>query len=96
MGKIEQIPPMYSAIRVDGKRLYEIARKDPETNAEEVEIPKREVEIYGLQVKSTLEKDVIISGVVDGPMYREKVQAIEEAEAAKKAEEKRIVWLQGS
>ena len=86
MGKIEQIPPMYSAIRVDGKRLYEIARKDPGTNAEEVEIPKREVEIYGLQVKSTLEKDVIISGVVDGPMYREKVQAIEEAEAAKAKE----------
>ena len=86
MGKIEQIPPMYSAIRVDGKRLYEIARQDPETNAEEVEIPKREVEIYGLQVGSTLEKDVIISGVVDGPMYREKVQAIEEAEAAKAKE----------
>jgi len=86
MGKIEQIPPMYSAIRVDGKRLYEIARTDPETNAEEVEIPKREVEIYGLQVKSNLEKDVIMSGVVDGPMYREKVQAIEEAEAAKAKE----------
>jgi len=86
MGKIEQIPPMFSAIRVDGKRLYEIARNDSETNnAEEVEIPKREVEIYGLQVKSTLEKDVIISGVVDGPVYREKVQAIEEAAKAKEA-----------
>ena len=86
MGKIEQIPPLYSAIRVDGKRLYEIARNDPQTNAEEVEIPKREVEIYGLQVGSTLEKDVICSGVVDGTMYREKVQLIEEAEAAKAKE----------
>ncbi|PLZ39939.1 tRNA pseudouridine(55) synthase TruB, partial [Fischerella thermalis WC542] len=26
-GKIEQIPPSYSAIQVDGKRLYELARK---------------------------------------------------------------------
>lgn len=29
-GLIEQIPPMYSAIKVDGKRLYELARKGKE------------------------------------------------------------------
>lgn len=29
-GKIEQIPPMYSAIKVDGQRLYELARKGKE------------------------------------------------------------------
>lgn len=27
VGEIEQVPPMYSAVRVDGKRLYELARE---------------------------------------------------------------------
>lgn len=40
-GEITQIPPMYSAVRVKGKRLYEYAR-----NNETVERPKRQVTIY--------------------------------------------------
>ncbi|SFJ23431.1 tRNA pseudouridine(55) synthase TruB [Thermoflavimicrobium dichotomicum] len=42
-GEIEQIPPMYSAVRVHGKRLYELARAGVE-----VERPKRKVMIYDL------------------------------------------------
>ena len=86
-GKIQQVPPLYSAIRVDGKRLYEIARstEDPDTKADDVEIPKREVEVYGLQVGSTLDDSVICSGLVDGPRYREEVQRLEKvAEASAK------------
>ncbi|MCU0534088.1 MAG: tRNA pseudouridine(55) synthase TruB [Hydrococcus sp. Prado102] len=45
IGKIEQIPPAFSAIRRDGKRLYELARK-----GEQVEAPVRTVEIYGIHV----------------------------------------------
>ncbi|MBE9251191.1 tRNA pseudouridine(55) synthase TruB [Dolichospermum sp. LEGE 00240] len=45
IGKIEQIPPSYSAIQVDGKRLYDLARK-----GEIVEVPVRTVEISLLQV----------------------------------------------
>lgn len=41
IGKIIQIPPMYSAVKVNGKRLYEYARA-----GEEVTRPKRDVEIY--------------------------------------------------
>lgn len=41
-GCIEQIPPMYSAVRVDGKRLYEYARKG---KGPEKEIPPRRVHI---------------------------------------------------
>lgn len=44
-GEITQIPPIYSAIKVSGKKLYEYARKN-----QEVEIPSRNVTIY----KSTL------------------------------------------
>ena len=46
-GRISQIPPLYSAIRVGGERLYAIARNsnaDPsKTSAADVEIPEREV-----------------------------------------------------
>lgn len=43
-GKITQIPPIYSAIKVNGKKLYEYAR-----NNQTVELPKREVEIFELE-----------------------------------------------
>lgn len=39
-GQIEQVPPMYSAIKQKGKKLYELARKGIE-----VEVPKRNVTI---------------------------------------------------
>ncbi|MEO1560055.1 MAG: tRNA pseudouridine(55) synthase TruB [Cyanobacteria bacterium J06632_19] len=44
-GKIEQIPPSYSAIQVDGKRLYDLARK-----GEKVEAPVRSVEIFNIDI----------------------------------------------
>lgn len=44
-GKQIQTPPIYSAIKVNGKKLYEYARK-----GENVEIPKREIEIYNIEL----------------------------------------------
>ena len=44
-GKIVQIPPKYSAIQVQGKRLYDLARA-----GEEVEVPARTVEIYKIEI----------------------------------------------
>ncbi len=44
-GDILQIPPMYSAIKVQGKKLYELARK-----GREVERPPRPVTIYELEL----------------------------------------------
>ena len=41
VGKQEQYPPMYSAIKVNGKKLYEYARK-----GQEVKIKPRIIEIY--------------------------------------------------
>ncbi|WP_404452664.1 tRNA pseudouridine(55) synthase TruB [Virgibacillus necropolis] len=43
-GQIIQTPPMYSAVKVNGKKLYEYARAN-----EAVERPKREVSIHQLQ-----------------------------------------------
>lgn len=42
-GEIEQTPPMYSAVKVNGKRLYEYARQGIE-----VERPTRKVNIYSI------------------------------------------------
>jgi tRNA pseudouridine55 synthase len=44
-GAIVQIPPMYSALKVDGKRLYALARE-----GKTVERPPREVTIYELEL----------------------------------------------
>lgn len=43
-GKIEQIPPMYSAVKIKGKKLYEYARE-----GKIIDRPKREVVIYKLE-----------------------------------------------
>ena len=43
--KIMQMPPMFSALKKDGKRLYELAR-----NGIEIEREKREVDIYSLLI----------------------------------------------
>lgn len=52
-GEITQIPPMYSAVRVKGKRLYEYARAN-----EYVERPSRQVTILSLtQLENDAEKD---------------------------------------
>lgn len=45
IGKISQLPPMYSAVRVNGRRLYDLARR-----GEEVERAPREIEIYSIKL----------------------------------------------
>ncbi|NEO01940.1 MAG: tRNA pseudouridine(55) synthase TruB [Moorea sp. SIO3I7] len=44
-GKIQQVPPMYSAIQIKGKRLYDLARA-----GEVVEVPERTVEVETIEV----------------------------------------------
>lgn len=53
-GEIEQTPPMYSAVKVKGKKLYEYARL-----GQVVQRPTRKVTIYTLQL---LDDDVIFEG----------------------------------
>ena len=44
-GEIEQRPPMYSAIKIDGQRAYKLAR-----NGEVVEIPTRMITVHSLEL----------------------------------------------
>ncbi len=46
IGEIEQIPPMYSAIKVGGKKLYELAR-----DGVEVERKARKITVYSIEVE---------------------------------------------
>ena len=55
-GEIRQIPPMYSAIKIQGKKLYELARK-----GQEVERKPRSVTIYELElVEQVSETDYVL------------------------------------
>ena len=47
VGEIEQVPPIYSAVRVNGKHLYEYARAGIE-----VERPRRQVQVYQYDIKN--------------------------------------------
>lgn len=47
IGEIQQVPPMYSAVRVAGRRLYELAREGVE-----VERPVRTVQIHRIQLEA--------------------------------------------
>ncbi|MBQ3119098.1 MAG: tRNA pseudouridine(55) synthase TruB [Clostridia bacterium] len=45
VGDIEQVPPMYSAIKVDGQKLYQLARKGVE-----IERAPRKIKIYSIDI----------------------------------------------
>lgn len=54
-GEIEQTPPIYSAIKVKGKKLYEYARK-----GQKVEIPTRKITIYSIELVEILKDENLI------------------------------------
>ena len=52
IGKQKQVPPMYSAIKVNGKKLYEYARKNVQ-----IELEAREIEIYEIKLGTINQKE---------------------------------------
>jgi len=49
-GEIEQLPPMYSAVQVDGKRLYKLARQGVEVERTPRQVTVHRIEITGLEL----------------------------------------------
>lgn len=45
IGEIEQVPPAFSAIKINGQRAYKLARA-----GKEVEMPKRKVQIFSIDI----------------------------------------------
>ncbi len=65
VGKTKQIPPMYSALKVDGQKLCDLARKGIE-----VERAAREIEIYSLSCEpSATHSDYILTVDCSGGTY---------------------------
>lgn len=55
VGEIEQVPPPYSAVKVKGKKAYELAR-----NGEDVELTPRKINVYSLEVLEWAPPEVVI------------------------------------
>ena len=53
IGEQEQIPPMYSAIKINGKKLYEYAR-----NGQSLEISPRKINLYNLELISIKNEEI--------------------------------------
>lgn len=64
LGKSTQIPPITSAIKVDGKKLYEYQRE-----GKEVEIPKREIEVFSLELISLDDQSLTFKTKVSSGTY---------------------------
>lgn len=54
LGEIKQIPPMYSALKQDGKKLYQLARE-----GKIVERPARDVTIYHIEILNIVDNRLI-------------------------------------
>jgi len=61
IGDIQQVPPKYSAIKVDGERAYDLAR-----DGEAFEIPSREVTVYEADLVAAPDADHTTLRVVSG------------------------------
>jgi tRNA pseudouridine55 synthase len=59
-GEIEQVPPAYSALKVDGKRAYDLARA-----GEEIELEPRRVTIHSLALQHNGAQPVLESAFAD-------------------------------
>ena len=59
-GNLEQVPPIYSAIKINGKKLYEYARKN-----QIIEIAPRKITIYNLNLINIDKKEKEITFEVE-------------------------------
>lgn len=77
IGEREQIPPSFSALHIQGKRAYDLARKGKEIN-----LPKRKIRIYNAELKyfenSIFPKALIEFKVSSGTYIRSLVREIGE------------------
>ncbi len=54
-GKLEQVPPMYSALKKDGVRLYKLARE-----GEKLDLPARNIEIFSIKLLEKLKDNEFV------------------------------------
>jgi tRNA pseudouridine55 synthase len=55
VGEIEQVPPPYSAVKIKGRKAYEMARE-----GEEVDLAPRKINVYGLELLEWAPPEAVI------------------------------------
>jgi tRNA pseudouridine55 synthase len=55
IGKIDQMPPKYSAKNINGQRAYDLARKGIE-----FEVKPKQIEIYGIELVDEIQKNIFL------------------------------------
>ncbi len=63
-GKIQQQPPIFSAIKINGQRAYKLARQ-----GKSIKMPSREVEIYNIELLSWQSPELKIRAHVSSGTY---------------------------
>jgi tRNA pseudouridine55 synthase len=64
VGEIEQVPPPYSAVKVKGRKAYEMARK-----GEQVELQPRKIQVYSLDILEWDPPEVVIDAYCSSGTY---------------------------
>jgi tRNA pseudouridine55 synthase len=64
VGEIEQVPPLFSAVKVGGKRAYQLARR-----GESITLARRKVTVHALEVKSIQLPDLTIDVACSSGTY---------------------------
>ncbi len=55
VGEIEQVPPPYSAVKVKGRKAYELSRK-----GQKVELPPRKINVYSLELLEWVPPEAVV------------------------------------
>lgn len=64
VGKITQTVPVFSAVKINGQRAYQLARR-----GEEVSMPTRQIEIYAIEILSYNYPELVIRAHVSSGTY---------------------------
>lgn len=76
IGDIQQVPPKFSAIKIDGARAYDLAR-----DGEAFELPSREVTVYEAEIADIPDADHVTLRVVSGKGFYVRAMARDLAQA---------------
>ena len=76
LGSIWQIPPVYSAVKVDGKRAYELARKGEEVELKAKELVIDEIELLSCDLPSITIRVVCSKGTYIRALARDIGEAL--------------------
>ncbi len=89
VGEIWQTPPMYSALKVNGKKLYELARQGIE-----VERQPRKIRIHGIQIKNIKERMIPVSNTQNDVEAASSIDDISDVKISQDKKETSVIEIE--